>query len=48
MMSSRRSEQTDNLLLTAATMIPILTARRYFQANPLRKSDRQLANSAVA
>jgi membrane protein len=47
-MSSRRSEQTDNLLLIAATTILILTARRYFQANPLRKSDPQLANSAVA
>jgi hypothetical protein len=47
-MSSRRSEQTDNLVLIAATTVLIPTARRYFQANPLRKSDRQLANSAVA
>ena len=47
-MSGRRSEQTDNLLLIAATMILVLTARRYFQANTLRKSDPQLADSAVA
>jgi membrane protein len=47
-MSGRRSEQTNNLLLIAATMILILTARRYFQANTLGKSDPQLADSAVA
>ena len=47
-MSGRRSEQTSNLLLIAASTILILTARRYFQASTLRKSDPQLADSAVA
>jgi membrane protein len=47
MMSGGRSEQTNNLLLIAATTILVLTARRYFQANTLRKSDPQLANAAV-
>src|SRR5450755_3088503 len=39
MMSGRRSPPTDNLLLIAATAILILTAQRYFQANPPRKPD---------
>jgi membrane protein len=36
-MSGRRSDSTDNLLLIAATTILILTAQRYFPANPPRK-----------
>ena len=47
-MSGRRSLHTDNLLLIAATTILILTAQRYFQANTLRKSQRQLTDPAVA
>ena len=37
-MSGRRPEPTDNLLLIAATTVLILTAQRYFQANPPRMS----------
>jgi membrane protein len=47
-MSGRRSEHRDNLLLIAATTLLILTAQRYFQPNPIRKSGPLLANSAVA
>jgi membrane protein len=37
-MSGGRSDSRDNLLLIAATTILILTAQRYFPANPPRKS----------
>jgi membrane protein len=47
-MSGRRSEHIDNLLLIAATTILILTAQRYFQANPLRKSQPHLTDPAGA
>jgi len=47
-MSGRRSAQTDDLLLIAATAILVLTAQRYFQTTAARKPDPQLANSAVA
>ena len=46
-MSARRSSQTDNLLLIAATTIVVLSAQRYFQARPPRKPDPQLTNAAV-
>jgi membrane protein len=47
-MSGERSEQTDNLVLIAATTILILTAQRYFQANTHRKSQPQSADPAAA
>jgi membrane protein len=47
-MSGQRSEQTNNLLLIAATTILILTAQRYFQANTHPKSRPQLADPEVA
>jgi len=47
-MSGQRSEQTNNLLLIAATTILILTAQRYFQANTHPKSQPQLADPEVA
>jgi membrane protein len=47
-MSGRRSEQTDNLLLIAATTVLILTAQRYFQASTHRKPQPQFAHPAVA
>jgi membrane protein len=40
LMSGRRSEPADNLLLIAATTILILAAQRYFPAKPPRKLDR--------
>jgi len=43
-MSGRRSEQTNNLVLIAATTILILTAQRYFQPNAHQKPQPQLAN----
>ena len=46
-MSARRSPPSDHLLLIAATTILVLTAQRYFQSNPRRKSDPP-ANLAVA
>ena len=47
-MSGRRSLPSDNLLLIAATTILVLTAQRYFQSSPLRKSDPPPANLAGA
>src|SRR6202048_3017714 len=47
-MSGQRAEQTNNLLLIAATTILILTAQRYFQANTHPKSRPQLADPEVA
>ena len=47
-MSGQRSEQTNNLLLIAATTILILTAQRYFQANTHPKSQPRLADPEVA
>ena len=47
-MSGQRSEQTNNLLLIAATTILILTAQRYFQANAHPKSQPRLADPEVA
>jgi len=47
-MSGRQSPPSDHLLLIAATTIMVLTAQRYFQSNPRRKSDSPLANLAVA
>jgi membrane protein len=47
-MSGQRSEQTNNLLLIAATTILILTAQRYFQAKTHPKSQPQLADPEVA
>jgi membrane protein len=46
-MSGPRSEQTNNLVLIAATTILILTAQRYFQANTHRKPQPQPADPAV-
>jgi membrane protein len=46
-MSGPRSEQTNNLVLIAATTILILTAQRYFQANTHREPEPQLADPAV-
>ena len=47
-MSGRQSSPSDHLLLIAATTILVLTAQRYFQSNPRRKSDPPPANLAVA
>ena len=46
-MSGRQSPPSDQLLLIAATTILVLTAQRYFQSNPPRKSDAPPANLAV-
>jgi membrane protein len=45
---SRRSGQTDNLLLIAATTILILTAQRYFQDAPPEPPDSPAGDPAVA
>jgi membrane protein len=47
-MSGRQSPSSDHLLLIAATTILVLTAQRYFQSNPRRKSDPPPENLAVA
>src|ERR1700730_14748194 len=47
-MAGQRSEQTNNLLLIAATTILILTAQRYFQASTHPKSQPQSADPEVA
>jgi membrane protein len=46
-MSGRRWESSDNLLLIAAAMILILTAQRFFQPNPVRKSGPPHANGVA-
>ena len=46
-MSGGRSQQTDDLLLVAATTILVLTAQRYFQANSLPISDPAPSNPAI-
>ena len=47
-MSGGRSQQTDDLLLVAATTILVLTAQRYFQANSLPISDPAPSNPAIS
>jgi membrane protein len=47
-MSGGRSQQTDDLLLVAATTILVLTAHRYFQANSLPISDPAPSNPAIS
>ena len=47
-MSGRRSEQTDSLVLIAATTILVLAAQRYFQDSTPRRSDHRPESSAVA
>lgn len=47
-MSARRPGPTDNLILVAAATILILTAQRYFQAQPFRKPLPQFANPTAA
>jgi membrane protein len=47
-MSARRPRPTDNLILVAAATILILTAQRYFQAQPFGKPHPQLANPTAA
>jgi membrane protein len=44
----RRSGQTDNLLLIAATTIVILTAQRYFQEAPSEPPDSPAEDPAAA
>jgi membrane protein len=46
-MSARRSPQTDNLLLIAATTIVVLSAQRWLQARPSRTSGAQVADSVA-